>query len=166
MLYYESKKNIMEETFMNDILIKISEKYIKNLKNQSPEDKESNIIYGKILNILEKNPELNLFGLLTELNKGKTFYEKNKVRNRRDRLTNLEILIKNANTIVDNLLEGDEESLKKVERSLDRSDIYRDRMAINILLTEFPSPALHEVYYTIKNDQCKKFLLEVIEEIK
>ncbi len=151
---------------MNDILIKISEKYIKNLKNQSPEDKESNIIYGKILNILEKNPELNLFGLLTELNKGKTFYEKNKVRNRRDRLTNLEILIKNANTIVDNLLEGDEESLKKVERSLDRSDIYRDRMAINILLTEFPSPALHEVYYTIKNDQCKKFLLEVIEEIK
>lgn len=166
MLYYESKKNIMEETFMNDILIKISEKYIKNLKNQSPEDKESNIIYGKILNILEKNPELNLFGLLTKLNKGKTFYEKNKVRNRRDRLTNLEILIKNANTIVDNLLEGDEESLKKVERSLDRSDIYRDRMAINILLTEFPSPALHEVYYTIKNDQCKKFLLEVIEEIK
>lgn len=166
MLYYESKKNIMEETFMNDILIKISEKYIKNLKNQSPEDKESNVIYGKILNILEKNPELNLFGLLTELNKGKTFYEKNKVRNRRDRLTNLEILIKNANTIVDNLLEGDEESLKKVERSLDRSDIYRDRMAINILLTEFPSPALHEVYYTIKNDQCKKFLLEVIEEIK
>lgn len=151
---------------MNDILIKISEKYIKNLKNQSPEDKESNIIYGKILNILEKNPELNLFGLLTELNKGKTFYEKNKVRNRRDRLTNLEILIKNANTIVDNLLEGDEESLKKVERSLDRADIYRDRMAINILLTEFPSPALHEVYYTIKNDQCKKFLLEVIEEIK
>lgn len=151
---------------MNDILIKISEKYIKNLKNQSPEDKESNIIYGKILNILEKNPELNLFGLLTELNKGKTFYEKNKVRNRRDRLTNLEILIKNANTIVDNLLEGDEESLKKVERSLDRSDIYRDRMAINILLTEFPSPALQEVYYTIKNDQCKKFLLEVIEEIK
>lgn len=151
---------------MNDILIKISEKYIKNLKNQSPEDKESNVIYGKILNILEKNPELNLFGLLTELNKGKTFYEKNKVRNRRDRLTNLEILIKNANTIVDNLLEGDEESLKKVERSLDRSDIYRDRMAINILLTEFPSPALHEVYYTIKNDQCKKFLLEVIEEIK
>lgn len=166
MLYYESKKNIMEETFMNDILIKISEKYIKNLKNQSLEDKESNVIYGKILNILEKNPELNLFGLLTELNKGKTFYEKNKVRNRRDRLTNLEILIKNANTIVDNLLEGDEESLKKVERSLDRSDIYRDRMAINILLTEFPSPALHEVYYTIKNDQCKKFLLEVIEEIK
>lgn len=166
MLYYESKKNIMEETFMNDILIKISEKYIKNLKNQSPEDKESNVIYGKILNILEKNPELNLFGLLTELNKEKTFYEKNKVRNRRDRLTNLEILIKNANTIVDNLLEGDEESLKKVERSLDRSDIYRDRMAINILLTEFPSPALHEVYYTIKNDQCKKFLLEVIEEIK
>lgn len=151
---------------MNDILIKISEKYIKNLKNQSLEDKESNVIYGKILNILEKNPELNLFGLLTELNKGKTFYEKNKVRNRRDRLTNLEILIKNANTIVDNLLEGDEESLKKVERSLDRSDIYRDRMAINILLTEFPSPALHEVYYTIKNDQCKKFLLEVIEEIK
>ena len=151
---------------MNDILIKISEKYIKNLKNQSPEDKESNIIYGKILNILEKNPELNLFGLLTELNKGKTFYEKNKVRNRRDRLTNLEILIKNANTIVDNLLEGDKESLKKVERSLDRSDIYRDRMAINILLTEFPSPALHEVYYTIKNEQCKKFLLEVIEEIK
>ncbi|WP_448819986.1 hypothetical protein [Cetobacterium sp.] len=151
---------------MNDILIKISEKYIKNLKNQSPEDKESNIIYGKILNILEKNPELNLFGLLTELNKGKTFYEKNKVRNRRDRLTNLEILIKNANTIIDNLLEGDEESLKKVERSLDRSDIYRDRMAINILLTEFPSPALQEVYYTIKNDQCKKFLLEVIEEIK
>ena len=151
---------------MNDILIKISEKYIKNLKNQSPEDKESNIIYGKILNILEKNPELNLFGLLTELNKGKTFYEKNKVRNRRDRLTNLEILIKNANTIVDNLLEGDEESLKKVERSWDRADIYRDRMAINILLTEFPSPALHEVYYTIKNDQCKKFLLEVIEEIK
>ncbi|MGL5761122.1 MAG: hypothetical protein ACRCXS_06885, partial [Cetobacterium sp.] len=90
---------------MNDILIKISEKYIKNLKNQSPEDKESNIIYGKILNILEKDPTLNLFGLLTELNKGKTFYEKNKVRNRRDRLTNLDILIKNANTIVDNLLE-------------------------------------------------------------
>ena len=30
---------------MNDILIKISEKYMKNLKNQSPEDKESNVIY-------------------------------------------------------------------------------------------------------------------------
>ena len=34
----------MEENFMNDILIKISEKYMKNLKNQSPEDKESNVI--------------------------------------------------------------------------------------------------------------------------
>ena len=151
---------------MNDILIKISEKYMKNLKNQSPEDKESNIIYGKILNILEKDPTVNLFGLLTELNKGKTFYEKNKVRNRRDRLTNLDILIKNANTIVDNLLEDDEESLRKIERSLNRSDIYRDRMVMNILLAEFPSPQFHDVYYTIKNDQCKKFLLEVIDEIR
>lgn len=151
---------------MDDMLVKISEKYIENLKNQSLEDKESNIIYGKILNILEKNPTLNLFGLLTELNKGKTFYEKNKVRNRRDRLTNLDILIKNANTVVDNLLEGDEEGLKIVERSLNRSDIYRDRMVMNILLAEFPSPQFHAIYYTIKNDQCKKFLLEVIQEIR
>lgn len=151
---------------MDDMLVKISEKYIENLKNQSLEDKESNIIYGKILNILEKNPTLNLFGLLTELNKGKTFYEKNKVRNRRDRLTNLDILIKNANTVVDNLLEGDEEGLKIVERSLNRSDIYRDRMVMNILLAEFPSPQFHDIYYTIKNDQCKKFLLEVIQEIR
>lgn len=151
---------------MNDILTKISRKYIKNLKEQRPEDKESNIIYGKILNILEKAPTLNLFGLLKELNKGKTFYEKNKVRNRRDRLTNLEILIKNANTVVDNVLAEDEESLRRVERSLNRSDIYRDRMAMNILLLEFPSPEFHEVYYIIKNEQCKKFLLEVIEEIR
>ncbi|MDX8336174.1 hypothetical protein [Candidatus Cetobacterium colombiensis] len=151
---------------MNDILIKISKKYRENLQGQRPEDKESNIIYGKILNLLEKDPTLNLFGLLTELNKGKTFYEKNKVRNRRDRLTNLDILIKNANTIVDNLLEEDEESLRKVERSLNRGDIYRDRMAMNILLTEFPSPEFHDVYYTIKNDQCKKFLLELVEEIR
>ncbi|MGL5638813.1 MAG: hypothetical protein ACRCW7_05670, partial [Cetobacterium sp.] len=146
---------------MNDILIKISKKYMVTLEKQSPEDKESNVIYGKILNILEKNPELNIFGLLGELNKGKTFYEKNKVRNRRDRLTNLDIMIKNANTIVDNLLEEDEESLRRIERSLNRSDIYRDRMVMNILLAEFPSHELHEVYYTIKNDQCKKFLLEV-----
>jgi hypothetical protein len=165
MLYYNSKE-IYWRHIMNDILIKISQKYKKNLQGQRPEDKESNIIYGKILNLLEKDPTLNLFGLLTELNKGKTFYEKNKVRNRRDRLTNLDILIKNANTIVDNLLEEDEESLRKVERSLNRGDIYRDRMAMNILLTEFPSPEFHDVYYTIKNDQCKKFLLEVVEEIR
>lgn len=151
---------------MNEILVKISKKYMVALEKQSPEDKESNIIYGKILNILEKNPELNLFGLLEELNKGKKFYEKNKVRNRRDRLTNLDIMIKNANTIVDNLLEEDEESLRRIERSLNRSDIYRDRMAMNILLAEFPSHELHEVYYTIKNDQCKKFLLEVVSEIR
>nr|WP_307774383.1 hypothetical protein [uncultured Cetobacterium sp.] len=151
---------------MNDILIKVSEKYSNILENQSPEDKESNIIYGKILNILEKDPTLNLFGLLNELNKGKTFYEKNKVRNRRDRLTNLEIIIKNANTIVDNLLSEDEESLRNAERSLNRSDIYRDRMALSILLQEFPSPQLHHVYFIIKNDLCKKFLLDVISEIR
>ncbi|MGL4971171.1 MAG: hypothetical protein ACRDB6_06825 [Cetobacterium sp.] len=151
---------------MNDILVKISKKYMVTLEKQSPDDKESNVIYGKMLQILEKNPELNLFGLLEELNKGKTFYEKNKVRNRRDRLTNLDIMIKNANTIVDNLLEEDEESFRKIERSLNRSDIYRDRMVMNILLAEFPSAEFHEVYYTIKNDQCKKFLLEVVSELR
>ena len=99
----------MEEFPMNEILVKISKKYMVALEKQSPDDKESNVIYGKMLHILEKDPELNLFGLLEELNKGKKFYEKNKVRNRRDRLTNLDIMIKNANTIVDNLLEEDEE---------------------------------------------------------
>ncbi|MGL5000917.1 MAG: hypothetical protein ACRC6J_04265 [Cetobacterium sp.] len=152
---------------MNDILVNISKEYIVALEKQSPEDKESNIIYGKMLNILEKDPTLNLFGLIQELNKGTTYYDKNKVRNRRDRLTNLEILIKNANTIVDKLLEDDEEeNLRIIERSLNRSDIYRDRMVMNILLAEFPSNELREVYYTIKNDQCKKFLFRVLEEIR
>lgn len=151
---------------MQEILKKVSDKYIEILKNQTPDSKESNVIYGKILHVLEKNPSLNLFGLLEELNKGKTFYEKNKVRNRRDRLTNLEIIIKNANTIVDNLLEEDNESLKKIERSLNRSDIYRDRMVLNILLSEFPSKELHEVYYTIKNEQCKKFISDIINLIR
>ncbi|MGL5988289.1 hypothetical protein [Cetobacterium sp.] len=152
---------------MNEILVNISKKYIEALEQQSPEDKESNIIYGKMLNILEKDPTLNLFGLIQELNKGTTYYDKNKVRNRRDRLTNLEILIKNANTIVDKLLEDDEEeNLRIIERSLNRSDIYRDRMVMNILLAEFPSNELREVYYTIKNDQCKKFLFEVLLEIR
>ncbi|MGL5087889.1 MAG: hypothetical protein ACRC6Z_00280 [Cetobacterium sp.] len=152
---------------MNEILVNISKKYIEALEQQSPEDKESNIIYGKMLNILEKDPALNLFGLIQELNKGTTYYDKNKVRNRRDRLTNLEILIKNANTIVDKLLEDDEEeNLRIIERSLNRSDIYRDRMVMNILLAEFPSNELREVYYTIKNDQCKKFLFEVLLEIR
>lgn len=63
-------------------------------------------------------------------------------------------------------MEDDEESLRKIERSLNRSDIYRDRMVMNILLAEFPSPQFHDVYYTIKNDQCKKFLLEVVDEIR
>ncbi|MGL4867054.1 MAG: hypothetical protein ACRCZO_07340 [Cetobacterium sp.] len=152
---------------MNEILVKISKEYIVTLEKQSPEDKESNVIYGKMLNILERDPELNLFGLIQELNKGTTYYDKNKVRNRRDRLTNLEILIKNANTIVDKLLEDDEEeNLRIIERSLNRSDIYRDRMVMNILLLEFPSNELREVYYTIKNDQCKKFLFRVLEEIR
>ncbi|MGL5377972.1 MAG: hypothetical protein ACRDAT_06760 [Cetobacterium sp.] len=152
---------------MNEILVKISNEYIVTLEKQSPEDKESNVIYGKMLNILERDPELNLFGLIQELNKGTTYYDKNKVRNRRDRLTNLEILIKNANTIVDKLLEDDEEeNLRIIERSLNRSDIYRDRMVMNILLLEFPSNEFREVYYTIKNDQCKKFLFRVLEEIR
>lgn len=151
---------------MNDILIKVSNKYIDILKNQSETDKESNIIYGKILTALEKNPTLNLFALIDELNKGKTFYEKNKVRNRRDRISNIEILIKNANTIVDNLLSGESEDFFSIERSLNRSDIYRDRMVLRILLDEFYSNELHEVFFTIKNDLCKKFILDVLKEVK
>ncbi|WP_297595900.1 hypothetical protein [uncultured Cetobacterium sp.] len=151
---------------MKELLKEISTKYIEILKNQSPEDKESNIIYGKILDVLKDKPDLNLFALLDELNKGKTFYEKNKVRNRRDRISNLEILIKNANTMVDNILNEDEESFHFIEKSLNRSDIYRDRMVMNILLDEFYSPEFHEVYFTIKNDQCKKFILELIERLK
>ncbi|MBC2851564.1 hypothetical protein H5J22_09195 [Cetobacterium sp. 8H] len=151
---------------MKELLKEISTKYIEILKKQSPEDKESNVIYGKILDILKDNPNLNLFGLLDELNKGKTFYEKNKVRNRRDRISNLEILIKNANTMVDNILNEDDESFHFVEKSLNRSDIYRDRMVLNILLDEFYSPELHEVYFTIKNDQCKKFILELIDRLR
>ena len=38
---------------------------------------------------------------------------------------------------MDNLLEDDEESLRKIERSLNRSDIYRDRMVMNILLDRY-----------------------------
>lgn len=151
---------------MKELLKEISTKYIEILKKQSPEDKESNVIYGKILDILKDNPNLNLFGLLDELNKGKTFYEKNKVRNRRDRISNLEILIKNANTMVDNILNEDEDSFHFVEKSLSRSDIYRDRMVLNILLDEFYSPELHEVYFTIKNDQCKKFILEFVDRLR
>ncbi|WP_297488782.1 hypothetical protein [uncultured Cetobacterium sp.] len=151
---------------MNDILIKVSNKYIDILKNQSETDKESNIIYGKILRVLGENPTINLFSLIDELNKGKTFYEKNKVRNRRDRISNIEILIKNANTIVDNLLDEDSDNFFSIERSLNRSDIYRDRMVLKILLDEFFSDELHDVYFTIKNDLCKKFLLDVIKEIK
>ncbi|MEG1582561.1 MAG: hypothetical protein RR344_01295 [Cetobacterium sp.] len=151
---------------MKELLKEISTKYIEILKKQSPEDKESNVIYGKILDILKDNPNLNLFGLLDELNKGKTFYEKNKVRNRRDRISNLEILIKNANTMVDNILNEDEDSFHFVEKSLNRSDIYRDRMVLNILLDEFYSPELHEVYFTIKNDQCKKFILELVDRLR
>ncbi|MEG0069272.1 hypothetical protein [Cetobacterium sp.] len=151
---------------MKELLKEISAKYIEILKKQSPEDKESNVIYGKILDILKDNPNLNLFGLLDELNKGKTFYEKNKVRNRRDRISNLEILIKNANTMVDNILNEDDESFHFVEKSLNRSDIYRDRMVLNILLDEFYSPELHEVYFTIKNDQCKKFILELVDRLR
>lgn len=151
---------------MNDILIKVSNKYKDILKNQSETDKESNIIYGKILRVLDENPTINLFSLVDELNKGKTFYEKNKVRNRRDRISNIEILIKNANTIVDNLLNGESEDFFSIERSLNRSDIYRDRMVLKILLDEFFSDELHDVYFTIKNDLCKKFILDIIKEMK
>ena len=37
---------------MNEILVKISKKYMVALEKQSPDDKESNVIYGKMLHIL------------------------------------------------------------------------------------------------------------------
>lgn len=151
---------------MKEILKKLSIQDLEVLKKQSDNDLESNLIYGTILLILYIDRSANLFELISVFNKEKLYFEKNKIKNRRNRLPNLDILIKNADTIVSNLLEESDSSFYFIEKSLNRSDIYRDRMVLNILVEKFYSDEFSELYYSIKNEQCKKFILRIVEELK
>lgn len=151
---------------MENLLIELCSKYTESLKKQSADDRESNIIYGEILEILKKNPTINPYDLLNTLNKGRNPHDKNKVRNRRDRITGVHKILEEANTIVNNLLDGTPESLNKVKELLKTSNIYRNKMVLSILLEEFYSDELNEVYYSIKNDQCKGFINSIIEKLE
>lgn len=141
-------------------LISLSEKYIYNLlKKLSPEDKESNKIYGEIISILIKKPNIQLYELVDEINKGGNKFEKNKIRNRRDRINGIHNAIDAAIEIVDLI---DIENFSLAEEKLKTTNIIRDRMVISILLEENFSEELFELYHIIKNDQCRGFLRSLI----
>ena len=74
---------------MNTKIEAILEKYLAALPNQSETDRESNEIYGEILSILTKNPNINLYELIALINREGVKFEKNKIRNRRDRITGI-----------------------------------------------------------------------------
>ncbi|MGL4402220.1 MAG: hypothetical protein ACRCTS_00565 [Fusobacteriaceae bacterium] len=151
-------KNIEEK------LIKISDKYNFDMMNKlSPEDKESNKIYGEIISILIKKPNIQLYELIDEVNKSGNRFEKNKIRNRRDRITKIHDSIDEAIQIVDFI---DEEKYSEAEEKLKKTNIVRDRMVIAILLEENFSEELLDLYQLIKNDQCRGFLKSLITELK
>ncbi|MGL4254005.1 MAG: hypothetical protein ACRCU6_06360 [Fusobacteriaceae bacterium] len=149
---------------LEENLIKLSDKYNFDLMNKlSSEDKESNRIYGEIISILIKKPNIQLYELIDEVNKAGNRFEKNKIRNRRDRITKIHDAIDEAIEIV-NLI--DEESYSDAEEKLKKTNIVRDRMIIAILLEENFSEELMDLYQLIKNDQCRGFLKSLFTEMK
>lgn len=149
---------------MEEILLELSSKYLINLEKQSESDKESNKIYGKIIAILIKNPNINMYELVSSINIGEENYEKNKIRNRRDRITGMFKIIEEANQFVTKLLENKIESLEEAKNILKVTNIFRNRVIISLLLDQFFTEEFYDLYYLIKNDQCKGFLEKVINE--
>ncbi len=148
-----------------EMLAKICLKYIDGIEKQNEEERESNEIYGEILAVLIKNPNLNLYELIEEINRGSINYEKNKIRNRRDRIVGVHKSIKEATEILKLILSGTEKDFEKITTILKENNIYRNRMVLKLLFDEFPSPEMQKVYYGIKNEQCKKIIVELIENI-
>lgn len=145
---------------LEEKLISLSDRYNFDMMNKmSPEDKESNKIYGEIIAILIKKPNIQLYELIDEVNKSGDRFEKNKIRNRRDRITKIHDSIDDAIEIV-NLI--DEENYSAVEEKLKKTNIVRDRMILAILLEENFSEELFDLYQFIKNDQCRAFLRTLI----
>ncbi|MGL4969217.1 MAG: hypothetical protein ACRC5B_03525, partial [Fusobacteriaceae bacterium] len=116
-----------------------------------------------IISILIKKPNIQLYELIDEVNKAGNRFEKNKIRNRRDRITKIHDAIDEAIEIV-NLI--DEESYSDAEEKLKKTNIVRDRMIIAILLEENFSEELMDLYQLIKNDQCRGFLKSLFTEMK
>lgn len=141
---------------LEENLIKLSDKYnYEMLSRLSVEDKESNKIYGAIISILIKKPNLPLYELIDEINRSGDRFEKNRIRNRRDRLTNIHNSIGEAIEIVDLI---DSEDYSAAEEKLKKANIVRDRMILAILLEENFSEEFFDLYQLIKNDQCRGFL--------
>lgn len=104
---------------LEENLLKLSDRYNFDLMNKlSPEDKESNRIYGEVISILIKKPNIQLYELIDEVNRAGNRFEKNKIRNRRDRITRIHESIDEAIEIVDLIDEGNysaaDEKLKKI----------------------------------------------------
>lgn len=147
---------------LEENLIKLSDKYNFNLMSKlSSEEKESNRIYGEIISILIKKPNIQLYELIDEVNKGGNRFEKNKIRNRRDRITKIHDSIDDAIEIV-NLI--DDENYSAAEEKLKKTNIVRDRMILAILLEENFSEELLDLYQMIRNDQCRGFLRSLISK--
>lgn len=151
---------------MNTKIETILEKYLAALPNQSETDRESNEIYGEILSILTKNPNINLYELIALINREGVKFEKNKIRNRRDRITAIHKSLEEANLIVEKLKKADEKSFNEIEEILKVSNIYRNRMVLSLLLEENFTEEFYEVYYGIKSEQCKGFINALIVELK
>lgn len=142
-------------------LIEVSNKYnFQLLSKISADDKESNKIYGEIISILIKKPDIQLYQLVDEVNKSDSRFEKNKIRNRRDRITNVHSSINEAIEIVDLI---DEDNYILAEEKLKKVNTVRDRMVLAILLEENFSEELFDLYQLIKNDQCRGFLRSLFE---
>ncbi|MGL4534547.1 MAG: hypothetical protein ACRC0V_09510 [Fusobacteriaceae bacterium] len=149
---------------LNETLINLSVKYNFDLLNKSSlEDRESNNIYGQIISILIKKPDINLYELIDAINSSGSRFEKNKIRNRRDRITGIHKSIDEAIEIV-NLIE--DESYEIPEEKLKQINIVRDRMILAILLEENFSEEFLDLYNMIKNDQCRGFLRTLISTLK
>ncbi|MGL5056299.1 MAG: hypothetical protein ACRC6A_02870 [Fusobacteriaceae bacterium] len=149
---------------LNETLINLSVKYNFDLLNKSSlEDRESNNIYGQIISILIKKPDINLYELIDAINSSGSRFEKNKIRNRRDRITGIHKSIDEAIEIV-NLIE--DESYEIPEEKLKQINIVRDRMILAILLEENFSEEFLDLYSMIKNDQCRGFLRTLISTLK
>ncbi|MGL5964377.1 MAG: hypothetical protein ACRCZ9_08990 [Fusobacteriaceae bacterium] len=148
---------------LDEKLISVSDKYNFDLMNKlSPEDKESNRIYAEIISILIKKPNIQLYDLIEEVNRSGARFEKNKIRNRRDRITKIHDAIDEAVEIV-NLI--DDEDYMGAEEKLKITNIVRDRMVIAILLEENFSEELLDLYQLIKNDQCRGFLRTLFKKM-
>lgn len=149
---------------LEEVLANLSVKYnFELLSKLSSEDKESNKIYGEIISVLIKKPDINLYELIAEINLSGNRFEKNKIRNRRDRITGIHNSIDEAIEVV-NLIEDGNYELS--EEKLKKSNVVRDRMAISILLEENFSEEVLDLYHMIKNDQCRGFLKNLILKLK